>query len=66
MGQGIEAIDAFAGDEYYAAAVAAVAAVGTAARHVFLPMEGNATVAPFSGFKTDFYFVYKHVVPTLK
>jgi hypothetical protein len=59
MGQGIEAIDAFAGDEYYAAAVAAVAAVGTAARHVFLAVEGNAAVAPFSSLKTDFYFVYE-------
>ena len=45
MGQRGEAIDAFLGQEDDAAAVAAVAAVGPAARNVLLPAEAEAAVA---------------------
>ena len=60
MGQGGEAVDAFAGDEDDAAAVAAVAAVGPAAGDEFLPVEGDAAVAPAAGLETDFHFIDEH------
>ena len=44
-----------------AAAMAAVAAGGSAARHVFLAAERDAAVAAVPGFHVNFGFVYKHV-----
>ena len=60
MGQGGEAIDAFFGHQDDAAAVAAVAAVGPAARDVFLPAEADAAVTPFARLHADFRFVDEH------
>ena len=60
MRQGVQAIDAFAGDQDDAAAVAAVAAVGAAARNELLPVEGDAAVAPFASLETDFHFIDEH------
>ena len=53
MGERDEAIDARLGDHDDAAAVAAVAAVGTAARHVLLAAEAHAAVAAAAGFDFD-------------
>ena len=63
MGEHGEAIDAFAGDEDHAAAVAAVAAVGSAQRHVLLPPEADATVAPLARLETNDHFIDKHRSP---
>ena len=60
MGQRGEAIDAFLGHENDAAAVAAVAAVGTAAGNVLLPPEAQAAVAAAAGLHGDFDFVNEH------
>ena len=49
MGQRRQAIDARLGHEDDAAAVAAVAAVGSAARNEFLAAKAEAAVAPFAG-----------------
>jgi hypothetical protein len=43
-----------------AAAASAVAAVGTATRHVSLPAEAAATVASVSGFAVDFDAIDEH------
>ena len=48
-----EPIDARLGDHDDAAAVAAVAAVGPAARHVLLAAEAHAAVAAAAGFDFD-------------
>ena len=60
MGQGGEAVDALLGHEDHAAAVAAVAAVGAAARDVFLPAEADAAVTPVARLEPHFHFVNKH------
>ena len=60
LGQRGEAIDALLGHEDDAAAVAAVAAVGSAAGDIFLPPEADAAVAPLARFNSDFDFVDKH------
>ncbi len=59
VGQGGKAVDAFLGQEDHAAAVAAVAAVGTAAGHEFFPAETDATVTPFARLNLDFHFIDK-------
>jgi hypothetical protein len=43
-----------------AAAVAAVAAGGSAAGHIFFAAKRDATVAAFAGFHKDFGFINKH------
>ena len=53
MRQGGEAVDARLGHHDDAAAVAAVAAVGPAARHVLLAAEAHAAVAAAAGFDFD-------------
>ena len=60
MDQGREAIDARLGDDDHAAAVAAVAAVRPAARHVLLAPKADATVAPLAGFDLDRNAVDEH------
>ena len=60
MGEHGEAIDAFAGDEDHAAAVAAVAAVGAAQGDVLFPPEADATVAPLARLETNHHFIDKH------
>ena len=42
------------------AALAAVAAVRAAGRHVFFPVEGHGAVAALAGFDKDFSNIYKH------
>jgi hypothetical protein len=54
-------------DQVDAAAVAAVAAVGTAEGNVFLPPETDTTVAAIAGFNPDEDFIDKfHDALTLK
>ena len=60
LGQGGEAIDPLLGDEDDAAAVAAVAAVGSAAGDVLLPAEADAAVAPFAGLHLNLHLVDEH------
>ena len=48
------------GDEDHAAAAAAVAAVGAAGRHVFLPVEGNRSVPPVSRLDAYGRFIHEH------
>jgi len=48
------------GFEVDAAAVAAVAARGTAARNVFFAAEGHAAVAAVAGLHEDLGFINKH------
>ena len=53
VGERRQAVDARLGDHDDAAAVAAVAAVRPAARHVLLAAEAHAAVAAFAGFDFD-------------
>ena len=53
----VEAIDGF---EVDASAVAAVAAVGTAARYEAFPPEADATVPAVAALNEDFDFIDKH------
>ena len=49
--------------ENHAAAVTAVAAVGTAGGHIFFPVEGHRAVTAPSADDGDAYFIYKHKKP---
>ncbi len=60
MGEHGEAVDSFASDKDHAAAVAAVAAVGSAQRDVLFPPEADATVAALAGLETNHHFIDKH------
>ncbi len=66
MGEHGEAIDAFAGDQDHAAAVAAVAAVGSAQRHILFPPEADATVTPLARLETNDHFIDKHGLLAVK
>ena len=61
MGEHGEAIDAGLGDHDDAAAVAAVAAIGAAARDVLLAAEAHAAVAAAAGFDFDGDAIDEHV-----
>src|SRR2546426_9418773 len=61
MGQRGQAIDACLGNHDDAAPIAAVAAVGTAARNIFLAAEAHATVAAAAGFDFDGDAIDEHV-----
>src|SRR5690606_10320778 len=54
-----EGVDALVGLQPDAAAIAAIAAVGTAARHVFLAAEAHRAVAAVAGNDLDHRFVYE-------
>jgi hypothetical protein len=55
-----QAVDARLGDHDDAAAVAAVAAVGPAARDVLLPAEAHAAIAAAARFDIDSDAINKH------
>ena len=60
VGQRSEAIDTGFGQEDHAAAVAAVAAVGAAARNEFLAAKAEAAVASFAGRHLNFHSIDEH------
>jgi hypothetical protein len=60
MGERGQAVDARLGDQDNAAAVAAVTAVGPAARDILFATEAHATVAAAAGFNVDGYAVDEH------
>ena len=47
------------------AALAAVAPVGPAGRHIFFPVEADVSIAPAPGLDPDFRNIYKHDEPFL-
>jgi hypothetical protein len=51
---------ALAGFHDHIAALATIAAGGTAARHEFLPAKSHAAVAAVAGFNTNSGFIYEH------
>ena len=60
MGEHGETIDALAGQQDHAAAIAAVAAIRPTQGDVFFPPEADATVAPLAGLKRNDQLVNKH------
>lgn len=67
VNQADQALFAVGRFEDHIAAGTAVAAVRTAARHEFLPVETAAAVAAVTGFDRDGRFVYKHfMTPQIK
>ena len=51
--------------QHHAAAVTAVAAVGTACGHVFFPVEGHGPVAAPASAYGNAYFIYEHKMTLL-
>ena len=66
VGQRGQAVDALLGHDDHAAAVAAVAAVGTALGDVTLAAEAAATVAAVAGRHLDLHAIDKHACPPPK
>src|SRR4051812_23094169 len=60
MGEGREGIDARLGDHDDAAAIAAIAAIGSAARDVFLAAKAHAAITAIAGFDFDGDAVDEH------
>src|SRR5690606_5510988 len=60
MRQAGEAVDACLSAQDHMSAVAAVAAVGAAARHELFATKAQGAVAPFAGLNLDFYAIHKH------
>jgi hypothetical protein len=56
-----QAIGPFHGADDDAAAVAAVPAVGTAARHVFFPVEADHAAATVAAFDVDYHAINEHL-----